>query len=424
MYLGLIYLLHPLLGHLALSGAIILFLLALLGERLTRQAQKEAGLSSSQANQYTDICGRQQSAIYAMGMADNLKQRWAKPSQRALAFSARATQYGAYIASVSKGLRFALQVGVLGLGAWLAIQQVTTPGVMIAASIIMGRGLAPIEACISGWRLVISAREARQRLMDFFASMGEQHEPLDLPAPKGQLAVSQAVFGFEQDSQPLLNDITFDLAPGTVLGISGPNAAGKSTLGKMLIGLYQPRFGCVRLDGATFDQWDRRQLGPHIGYLPQEVELFPGSVADNIARFTEADPDSIVRAAQLAGCHEMILGLPGGYNCSAGDFGEVLSGGQRQRIALARAVFGNPALVLLDEPTSSLDAQAERSVMRAIVGLKEQGTTVIVIGHRPALMNVTDQLLVLQQGRIALFGDTPSVMAKVTRQVGNAEGTG
>ncbi|REL32509.1 type I secretion system permease/ATPase [Thalassotalea euphylliae] len=417
LYLGLIYVLHPWLGHLALAGAIVLFTLALIGESLTRKVQSESTSASGEAYRFTDICARQQSAVYAMGMANNLKAKWREPRMQSLATSAVATQRSGYISSLSKGIRFSLQVGILGMGAFLVIQQESSPGVMIAASIIMGRGLAPIEACISGWRLVIQARDAKARLIAFQQHFAEPAEPLPLPAPVGNLAVKNIIYQFDGSESPLLKDISFHLSAGTVLGITGPNAAGKTTLGKLLLGLVNPIHGEIRLDNATYDQWDREQLGPYIGYLPQEVELFPGSIAENIARFNDASPEQIMEAGQLAGVHDMILHLEQGYNCAAGDFGEVLSGGQRQRVALARAVFGQPKLVLLDEPTSSLDAEAERSVMKAIVALKQQGATVIVIGHRPALMNVTDQLLVLRDGRIAAFGETQEIMSQLIRPV-------
>ena len=417
LYLGLIYVLHPLLGHLALVGAIVLFCLAMLGEKLTREVHSESNKETSQAHRYTDVCGNHQGAVYGMGMSRNIMAKWNIPHTKALAHSAIAANRTATISAISRGLRFGLQVGILGVGAFLVIEQESSPGVMIAASIIMGRGLAPIEASISGWRLVISALDARQRLLDFQASLPEEQETVPLPAPTGRLHVNNLIFQFPGREAPLLKDISVMIEPGTVVGITGPNAAGKSTLGKLLLGLYNPSHGEIRLDGATYSQWDRQHLGPYLGYLPQEVELFPGTIAENISRFNEADPNAIMAAAQMAGVHEMILGLEDGYNCAAGDFGEVLSGGQRQRIALARAMFGNPKLVLLDEPTSSLDAEAEKTVVAAIKALKANGSTVLLIGHRPALMNVTDKLLVLHNGHLAAFGNTPDVMAKLVRPV-------
>lgn len=417
LYLVLIYVLHPFLGHLALGGAVLLFCFAILGEKLTREAQSESNKESSQAHRYTDVCANHQGAVYGMGMSSNILAKWRIPHTRAIAHSAVATNRSATIAAISRGLRFALQVGILGVGAHLVIEQESSPGVMIAASIIMGRGLAPIEASISGWRLVISAMNARQRLLEFDASLPQKPDTVPLPAPTGRLSVRNLIFQFPGREAPILRDISVMIEPGTVVGITGPNAAGKSTLGKLLLGLYNPTHGEIRLDGATYAQWDREQVGPYLGYLPQEVELFPGTIAENISRFNEADPNAIMAAAQLAGVHEMILGLEGGYNCAAGDFGEVLSGGQRQRIALARAVFGNPKLVLLDEPTSSLDAEAEKTVVAAIKALKANGATVLLIGHRPALMNVTDKLLVLHNGQLATFGDTSEVMTKLIRPV-------
>jgi len=417
IYIGIIYLLNPLLGHLALVGALLIFALALIGEKSTKELQAESSNASNQAFRYTDVCSRQSGAIQAMGMSETLLGKWQEPKEKGLRFHILAAQRSGYITSLSKGIRFSLQVGVLGLGAWLAIEQISTAGVMIAASIIMGRGLAPIEASISGWRQVILAREAKQRLEVYFHKQAKQFEPMQLPTPLGQLSVENIVVQQPEKERPILQNISFQLEAGTVLGITGPNAAGKTTLGKLLIGLIKPSLGDIRLDGASFDQWDKNQLGQHIGYLPQEVELFPGTIAENISRFTEANAEEVVAAAKLAGVHEMILQIDQGYNFSCQNYNETLSGGQRQRIAFARAVFGGPKLILLDEPTSSLDAEAERSVSKALNQLKNLSCTVVVIGHRPALMNVTDKLLVLQQGQMTAYDDTQKVLSKITRQI-------
>ncbi len=411
------------LGHIALAGAIVLFSLALLGEKMTRVAQKDSQNASSQAHRYTDVCGKNRNAVYAMGMSSHILAKWDIPHLKSLSFGSLANSRSSGISAISKGLRFALQVGILGMGAFLVIEQESSPGVMIAASIVMGRGLAPIEASISGWRLVIAARDARERLLEYQGSLPPLTEPLPLPEPKGKLTVQNAIFQFPNSEKPLIRDVSLTINPGEVIGITGPNAAGKSTLGKLLLGLYEPTHGDIRLDGATYAQWDRKLLGPHIGYLPQSVELFPGTIAENISRFTDADPNEIMQAAQLAGVHEMILGLDNGYNFAADNFDDALSGGQRQRIALARAVFGLPELILLDEPTSSLDAEAERTVAAAIKALKEHGATVLVIGHRPALMNLTDKLLVMQNGSLAAFGPTNEIMAKLVRPAVQKTGT-
>ena len=423
LYLALIYILHPMLGHIALAGAIVLFSLALLGEKMTRVAQKDSQNASSQAHRYTDVCGKNRNAVYAMGMSSHILAKWNIPHLKSLSFGGLANSRNSGISAISKGLRFALQVGILGMGAFLVIEQESSPGVMIAASIVMGRGLAPIEASISGWRLVIAARDARERLLEYQGNLPPLTEPLPLPEPKGKLTVQNVIFQFPNSEKPLIKDVSLTINPGEVIGITGPNAAGKSTLGKLLLGLYEPTHGDIRLDGATYSQWDRKLLGPHIGYLPQSVELFPGTVAENISRFTNADPNEIMQAAQLAGVHEMILGLDNGYNFAADNFDEALSGGQRQRIALARAVFGLPKLILLDEPTSSLDAEAERTVAGAVKTLKEHGATVLVIGHRPALMNLTDKLLVVQNGALAAFGPTNEIMAKLVRPTVQKTGT-
>ena len=423
LYLALIYILHPMLGHIALAGAIVLFSLALLGEKMTRVAQKDSQDASSQAHRYTDVCGKNRNAVYAMGMSSHILAKWNIPHLKSLSFGGLANSRSSGISAISKCLRFALQVGILGMGAFLVIEQESSPGVMIAASIVMGRGLAPIEASITGWRLVIAARDARERLLEYQNNLPPLTEPLPLPEPKGKLTVQNVIFQFPNSEKPLIRDVSLTINPGEVIGITGPNAAGKSTLGKLLLGLYEPNHGEIRLDGATYSQWDRKVLGPHIGYLPQSVELFPGTIAENISRFTDAEPNEIMQAAQLAGVHEMILGLENGYNFAADNFDDALSGGQRQRIALARAAFGLPKLILLDEPTSSLDAEAERTVAAALKSLKENGATVLVIGHRPALMNLTDKLLVMQNGALAAFGPTNEIMAKLVRPAVQKTGT-
>jgi PrtD family type I secretion system ABC transporter len=294
---------------------------------------------------------------------------------------------------------------------------IATVIIIIAASIIMGRGLAPLESAIGGWRGFLQAREAWRRLVRALGEAATTPEAMPLPAPKGAVVFDKASAAPPESRKMTLQDVSFTLEAGTCLGITGPSGAGKSTLARLLVGVWRPITGTVRLDGVNVADWRREELGPHLGYLPQDIELFPGTVAQNIARFGEIDSSKVVEAAQLAGAHTMILALPKGYDTPIGPAGENLSGGQRQRIGLARAFYGRPPLVLLDEPTSNLDAEGEAAVRQAMDSLRAQGGTVIVIAHRPAVLGGTDKLMVVMGGTVASFGPTCEVMPAITRRV-------
>ncbi len=422
IYLLFVYLLHPWLGHVALTGAVLLLVIALVNERATRTPLKESAGRTMVADRFVDAGCRNRDAIWAMGMLPGLRAVWRKWHHAGLSLQARASDISGVAAGSARALRFTIQVAILGVGAYLAINEITSAGVMIAASIISSRALAPIEVAIAGWHQLLSAREARTRLRDWIASDGDAEEPMRLPQPKGDLVFDNVFAAPPGADRHVVTGMSFRIEPGTSVGLTGPSAAGKSSVARLMVGIWQPLSGLVRLDGAEFAQWSRDVLGPYIGYLPQDVELFPGTVAENIARFGKVDAQAVVDAAKLAGAHETIVGLSDGYATEIGAGGENLSGGQRQRIGLARAFYRRPALIVLDEPTSNLDAQGEATVRNAVDELKQGGSTVIVIAHRPTLVGGVDKMMVVQKGALTHYGPTAEVMPQITRRltVGNA----
>ena len=417
IYVALVYLLHPWLGHVALLGGVVLLGLGFWNERYTKVPLAEAGKQIATGTQFAEISARNAEAVMAMGMLPGLTGLWRKRHSLGIGLQGMASDRAGNVAAIAKAVRLFLQIAILGVGAWLVIRQETTGGVMIAASIIMGRGLAPVEASIGGWRGFLVAREAYQRLVKAFGAELDPPESMSLPKPLGALVFDNVSAAPPNGRKLTVQNLSFALEPGTCLGITGPSAAGKTTLARLAVGVWRPSAGVVRLDGANIADWRREDVGPHIGYLPQDIELFPGTIAENIARFGEVDPQKVVEAAQLAGAHQVILELPQGYDSVIGPGGTNLSGGQRQRIGLARAFFGKPALVVLDEPTSNLDAEGEASVRQAMDELRTQGRTLIVIAHRPALLGGTDQLMVVVHGQIANLGPTSEVMPLITRRV-------
>ena len=417
VYIGLVYVLHPWLGHVALAGGVLLFALGVWNERSTRLPLAEAGKEMAASARFAETSARNAEVIRAMGMLRGLTALWRRQHDFGLGLQGVASDKAANIAALAKALRLGLQIAILGVGALLVIREQSTAGVMIAASIVMGRGLAPLESAIGGWRGFLAARESYQRLAQDLAKAADEPAQMPLPVPQGALSF-EAVSAGPPDARKLtVQNLAFELPAGCCLGITGPSAAGKSTLARLAVGVWRPANGVVRLDGANVSDWNREDLGPSIGYLPQDIELFPGSVAANIARFGEVDPQRVVEAAQLAGAHAMILALPDGYDTVIGPAGANLSGGQRQRVGLARAFYGLPPLVLLDEPTSNLDAEGESAVRQAMEELRRQGRTVIVIAHRPALLGGTDRLMVMMNGQIVKYGATAELMPQITRRV-------
>ena len=411
VYLFVIFMFSPWLGLLALGGAVVLMLLAWINQRVSHGPLKAASEWSVEATQQASAHLRNSEAIEAMGMLDTLRERWLAQHTAFLTQQNLASEKTATVSAWSKGVRLALQSLVLGLGAWLAVQGQMTAGMMIAGSILMGRVLSPIDQLIGVWKQWSSARLAYQRLEALLQAYPPRPRRMALPAPTGELSVEQLGACAPGTRRATLANLSFALPAGQVLGVIGPSGCGKSTLARLLVGVWQPVTGKVRLDGADLSQWDKHQLGPHLGYLPQDIQLFAGTIAHNIARFAEVNADKVLAAAQMAGVHELILQLPQGYDTVLGDSGAGLSGGQKQRIGLARAVYGLPAVIVLDEPNSNLDDAGEQALLQAITRLKTLKRTLILITHKPNVLTLTDQLLILRDGQLQAFGPTASVLA-------------
>lgn len=405
--------LHPLIGLFCLVGAVILLALAWLNEMVTRKPLAEATTHAMGAGQYANNNLRNAEVIEAMGMLGNIRLRWHERQKKFLALQALASDRAGVVMAASRFVRITLQSLVLGLGAWLALDNLVTAGAMIAGSILMGRALAPVDQVIAVWKQWIGARAAYFRLNEMLKAYPAQQERLSLPAPCGDLLVENVTAAAPGTKAIVLKNLAFRINRGDVVGVMGPSAAGKSSLARLLVGVWRPQAGHVRLDGADVASWDKAQLGPYIGYLPQDVELFEGTIAENIARFGELNSEAIVAAAQMAGVHEMILHLPQGYDTPIGVDGSALSGGQKQRIGLARALYGNPVLVVLDEPNSNLDDPGEAALVRAIMALKALGRTVVVITHRASTFAAMDKILVLRDGMVAGYGPRDDVLAAI-----------
>ena len=411
VYLLVIFMFNPWLGLLALGGAVVLMLLAWVNQRVSQGPLKAASELSVEATRQASAHLRNAEAIEAMGILDTLRGHWLAQHTAFLVQQNLASEKTATVSAWSKGVRLALQSLVLGLGALLAVQGQITAGMMIAGSILMGRVLSPIDQLIGVWKQWSSARLAYQRLEALLHAHPPRPVRMALPAPRGELAVEQLSASAPGTRRATLTNLSFSLPAGHVLGVIGPSGCGKSTLARLLVGVWQPLAGKVRLDGAELSQWDKQQLGPHLGYLPQDIQLFAGTLAQNIARFAEVDADKVLAAAQLAGVHQMILQLPEGYDTCLGEGGAGLSGGQKQRIGLARALYGLPALIVLDEPNANLDEAGEQALLQAISQLKKLKRTLIVITHKPNVLSLTDQLLILREGQLQAFGPTAKVLA-------------
>jgi len=413
IFLAVMFMLHPFLGWLSVFGAIVLFSLALANELATRNLLMHSGGASIAALRMAESAARNADVIEAMGMMPGLVRRWGAKNADSLILQAQASTRSGGITAVTKLIRMCLQIGIMSLGAWLVIAGEITPGVMIAASILMGRALAPVEQAIGTWKQLLAARSAYNRVKDQLDATPASTPAMPLPPPTGNVRAEGVVFAHSGASEPLLRNITFQLQPGEVLGLIGPTAVGKTTLARLLVGNLAPRAGHIRLDGMDVAQWESTDLGRHIGYLPQDVELFAGTVNENIARMQEADPEMVVTAARMAGVHEMILSMEKGYDTEIGDGGAALSGGQRQRLALARAVYGEPKFLVLDEPNANLDGDGEAALIRTIDALKERRATITVIAHRPSVLQNVDKILVLRSGTIEMFGPRNEVIASL-----------
>ena len=413
IYLIVIYLLHPLLGLCATVGALIYFVLALLNERLTREPTEKMLLTSRTASRYIDSAVRNSEVVVGMGMEKGVVSRWEELNAQVLADSARLSVTSSRMGALVRALRSGMQVVMLAVGAWLVVAENVSPGIMVAGTILLSKAFQPVELLITGWKSLIEARGAWHRLSAQNEAAAQVEESaMTLPKPQGRLDVERVVFGGSPTKPAFIKGISFSLQPGETLGLIGPSASGKTTLARLILGIWQPQAGCVRLDGADTAQWPRHQFGPHVGYLPQDVELFSGTVAENIARMGNVDSEAVLLAAQQSHAHEMILRLPEGYETQIGEGGATLSGGQRQRIGLARALFGQPQFILLDEPNANLDREGEIALGSALASLKQRGATVVLIGHRPAMMAQTDKIAVLKDGQLEAFGPTQEILAK------------
>jgi ATP-binding cassette subfamily C protein/ATP-binding cassette subfamily C protein EexD len=416
IYLGVVFLIHPILGVIAVLGAFILFVVAVLNEFATRRALSGAAEKQNRSMQRAEAAVRNAEVVEAMGMLHGIGQRWHQESRVGSELQTKGADRAALYQSIARFLRMVIQVAMYAAGAWFVVNQQITAGAMMAATIIMARGLAPVEQAIGGWRIMLGTRDAYSRLKSFFAEP-PRAETMSLPEPAGRITVERLTYAPRGSLRVLLKGISFQIEPGEAVAIAGPSGAGKSTLARALVGVIAPNAGHVRLDGAELHRWNRMEFGAFVGYLPQGVELFDGTVRDNIARLAEAEDADVVAAAKLADVHDLILRLPYGYHTKIGDGGTKLSAGQRQRIALARAVFGRPRLVVMDEPDSSLDVDGEAALERAISQLRADGATVIVVTHRPRLLAVVDKVLILRDGAVDAFGPAGAVMERLRAPV-------
>lgn len=416
IYIAVMFMFHPWFGWMAIACAIILVFLAVLNEKFTGATLAEANKENIAASLYTSKNLRNAEVIESMGMLNTLIDRWAKRQKKVLSLQSDASDKGGVMANVSKTFRMLVQSLILGLGAYLAINHEISGGLVIAGSVLLGRALAPLDLIIGSWKGFISARSQYTRLNGILQAQKAEPERMPLPAPQGHILVENLVVAAPGAQKPIIKGIGFSVPAGQVVGIIGPSASGKSTLARALMGIWQPQHGVVRLDGADIANWDKNELGPHVGYLPQDIELFEGSISENIARFADIDPHKVIAAARIAGVHEMILLLPSGYDTVIGSDGVNLSGGQRQRIGLARAIYGSPRLIILDEPNSNLDDTGEQALALAIMHMKSTGATIFVITHRTTILAQLDRLLVMSEGGISMYGPREQVMAELNAQ--------
>lgn len=416
IYIVVTYMVHPLLGYLTLGGSVILCLLAYITNASTQKPLAQANQATIAAGQFANNHLRNAEVIESMGMLAGLRSRWFGQHRRVLALQTLASDRSFRISSLTRFLRLSLQSLCLGAGAMLVIDGTITAGMMIACSILMGKALGPVESAIGSWKQLLGARVAYERLDELLKAASHRGKNISLPRPEGRLTLENVFAAAPGSHEVILKGLGFSVNAGEVVGVIGPSASGKSTLARLLVGVWSANRGHVRLDGADIFQWNKDELGPHLGYLPQDIELFEGTVADNIARFSGRTDAAVIQAAQRAGVHDMILRLPNGYDTPLGVDGASLSGGQRQRVALARAIYGDPALVVLDEPNSNLDDQGEAALVQTINDLKRRGATVVVITHRMSVLSSVDSLLALRDGAMVMYGARDEVLKALRQQ--------
>lgn len=410
IFVGLCFLLHPLLGLVALLGAIFMFAFTWLSETLTNSSVKHASQLSAEASQFAASALKNGEAVRGLGMGDTISERWNATQNEVIATQAMTNERVAAINAVSKFVSMLVQTALMGVGAWLCIEQQISPGVMMASTIMMGRALAPVQMVVGQWKRIVALRGSYTRLQQIFTQLPEQLAGTDLPAPAGKLEVNNVVVVPPTGGRPVVKGVSFTAEPGEVIAVIGSSGSGKSSLARSLAGVWSLVQGSVRLDGKHFQEWDPNRLGKHIGYLPQNVELFAGTIAQNIARLAKVDDKAVIAAAKAAGAHELILRLPKGYDTQIGEGGAALSGGTRQRVGLARALYGDPRLIILDEPNANLDDEGDRALHRAVAEMKKAGRTVIVVTHRPQMLQVVDKILVMSFGLTLAFGPRDAVL--------------
>ncbi|WP_332304241.1 type I secretion system permease/ATPase [Rhizobium sp. GR12] len=416
LYLGICFLFHFWIGVTALAGAILLISLTILTNIFSQKPIRDTMIENMARNRQLEASRRNAEVVQAMGLGGRLGRRWQVSNEAYLAANRKASDVAGGLGNIAKYLRIVLQSAILAFGAWLVIQQEASGGVMIASSIMMGRALAPVDLAISNWKSFVAARQSWVRLRELFAQMPATASAMALPKPEKELRVENVTIVPPGERKPTVAGLGFVMTAGSALGVIGPSGSGKSTLSRILTGAWTPAAGKVRLDGASFDQWDRETVGGHIGYLPQGVELFDGTIGENICRFEDdPDPEAIIAAAKAAGAHELILRFEKGYDSDIGEAGSALSAGQRQRIGLARALYGDPFIVVLDEPNANLDAEGEAAVVRAIASVKARRGIAIVVAHRPSAIGAVDFILMMEEGRMKAFGPRDEVLSKVLR---------
>lgn len=415
-YIAICFLFHPVIGLVAIIGGLVLMLLTYLTNRGTQAPARKASEAGGLRNAFAQASQRNAEVVHAMGMSARLTAMWERRNTEFRDENRRTSDIGNGYGALSKVFRMALQSCVLAAGAVLVIRGEASPGIIIAGSILTARALAPVELAIGNWRGLVAARQSWQRLKELLKALPEADAPLQLPTPRDRLTVEGLASGPPAAQRLILSDVNFTVGAGGAVGVIGPSASGKSSLARAILGIWPAYRGSVRLDGAALDQWDSDELGKHIGYLPQDVELFAGTIAQNICRFAEdATPDAIVAAAKAARVNDLILRLPNGYDTEIGDGGMTLSAGQRQRVALARALYGDPFLVVLDEPNSNLDAEGEQALSEAIMSVRSRGGIVIVVAHRPSALASVDLVLMMNEGRMQAFGPKEQVLGQVLR---------
>lgn len=416
IYTIVMFLFHPWFGWITLACGAVLAILAVVNHRVTGQALASANKENVASNVVTTKTLRNAEVIESMGMLETLMNRWAKRQHTVMLLQSDASDKGGVVSSTSKTFRTWSQSIMLAVGAYLVVTHEINPGLLMAGSLLLGRALSPIDLMIGNWKGFVAAKVQYERLNKVMDDLKKEPERMPLPAPEGHIQVENLIVAPPGAKVPVLRSISFVAPAGSTVGIVGPSAAGKSTLVRALMGIWPPQHGVVRLDGADIASWDKQALGPYVGYLPQDIELFEGTISENIARFDTVDPEKVVEAAQMAGVHEMILMQPDGYDTIIGSEGVNLSGGQRQRIGLARALYGKPRLIVLDEPNSNLDDVGEKALGMALQKVKESGATVFIVSHRPNILSRLDRVLVMAGGTISLYGERDKVIAQLAQQ--------